>query len=63
MCINESNSLIVYIDYDNENKSVLINSSIATFVESLLIYVEFVKRLKLKTGEGLTFKRMPLKSY
>lgn len=46
VCIDESNSQIVYIDYDNENKSVLINSSIATFAESLLIYIEFVKKIK-----------------
>ncbi|XNQ11399.1 hypothetical protein AA0Y26_03655 [Lysinibacillus sp. 3P01SB] len=46
MCINECNSQIVYIDYDNENKSVLINSSIATFAESLLVYVEFIKKIK-----------------
>ena len=50
MCIDESNSQIVYIDYDNENKSVLINSSIATFAESLLIYVEFVKKIKTENG-------------
>lgn len=51
VCINECNSQIVYIDYDNENKIVLINSSIARLVESLPIYVEFVKKIKAENGK------------
>ncbi|MGJ3197239.1 SUKH-4 family immunity protein [Peribacillus frigoritolerans] len=50
VCINESNSEVVYIDYDNENNSVLINSTIAKFAESLLFYVEFIKKVKAVNG-------------
>lgn len=50
VCIDESTSEVVYIDYDNENKSVLINSSIAKFVEFLLVYVEFINKVKAENG-------------
>lgn len=50
VCINESESEVVYIDYDNENNSILINSTIAKFAESLIIYVEFIKKVKAVNG-------------
>ncbi|MBF7154365.1 SUKH-4 family immunity protein [Bacillus albus] len=50
ICIDESKSQLVYIDYDNENKVVLINSTIEKFAESLLVYVEFIKEVKAANG-------------
>lgn len=46
ICIDEYSSQLVYIDYDNENKVVLINSTIKKFAEALLVYVEFIKEVK-----------------
>ncbi|WP_311774057.1 SUKH-4 family immunity protein [Metabacillus elymi] len=48
--INESTSEVVYIDYDNENNVAQINSTIVTFAESLLVYVEFIKKIKANNG-------------
>lgn len=50
VCINEYTSEVVYIDYDNDNSVVIINSTIATFAESLLVYAEFIKRIKTING-------------
>lgn len=50
VCINESTSEVVYIDYDNNNSVVLINSTIAAFAESLLVYVDFIKKVKAING-------------
>ena len=50
VCIDESNSEVVYIDYDNGNNNVLINSTIVKFAESLLVYVEFIKKVKAVNG-------------
>ncbi|MFU7588221.1 SUKH-4 family immunity protein [Priestia sp. RMT2NF4] len=50
ICIDESNSELVYIDYDNDNKVVLINTTIAKFAEALLVYVEFIKKVKAVNG-------------
>ncbi|SFB99344.1 SUKH-4 immunity protein [Bacillus sp. OV322] len=50
ICIDESNSELVYIDYDNENKVVLINSTITKFAEALLVYVDFIKKVKAVNG-------------
>ncbi|WP_085990922.1 SUKH-4 family immunity protein [Oceanobacillus senegalensis] len=50
VCIDETNSKLVYIDYDNENNNVFINSSISSFVESLLVYVDFIKKVKATNG-------------
>lgn len=50
VCINESNSEVVYIDYDNEDNSIIVNSTLAKFAECLLIYVEFIKLVKSVNG-------------
>lgn len=50
ICLNETNSELVYIDYDDENKEVLINSTVTTFAESLLVYVDFIKKVKAING-------------
>lgn len=50
ICIDESNSELVYIDYDNDNKVVLINTTIQKFAEALLVYVEFIKKVKAVNG-------------
>lgn len=50
ICIDESNSKLVYIDYGNDNKVVLINTTIDKFAQALLVYVEFIKRVKAVNG-------------
>lgn len=50
ICIDESNSKLVYIDYDHDNKIVLINTTIANFAETLLVYLEFIKKVKVANG-------------
>lgn len=50
ICIDESNSEFVYIDYDNENKVVLINTTLTKFAEALLVYIEFIKKVKAANG-------------
>lgn len=51
ICLNECNSELVYIDFDKDNKIVLINSSISKFAETLLVYVEFIKEVKAINGK------------
>ncbi|KML32046.1 SUKH-4 family immunity protein [Rossellomorea marisflavi] len=50
ICINETNSELVCIDYDDENKLVFINTTVTRFAESLLVYVEFIKKVKAVNG-------------
>jgi hypothetical protein len=50
ICIDETNSELVYIDYDNDNRVVLINDTILKFAEALLVYVEFIKKVKAVNG-------------
>ena len=61
ICIDESKSQLVYIDYDNENKVVLINSTIEKFAESLLVYVEFIKEVKVANGRKAYIEKIYLK--
>ena len=48
ICINETNSELVCID--DENKLVFINTTVTRFAESLLVYVEFIKKVKAVNG-------------
>ncbi len=50
VCIDESNSELVYIDYDNDNKVVLINTTIQKFAEALLVYLKFIKKINAVNG-------------
>ncbi|MHA6530700.1 SUKH-4 family immunity protein [Paenibacillus sp. BAC0078] len=57
ICINEENDEVIYIDYDKDNEEVIINSSIAQFAESLLVYVDFIKKIKAENGRRAFIER------
>lgn len=52
VCIDESNGEVVFIDGDNENARVFMNSSIPQLAESLLVYVEFINKVNTINGRG-----------
>ncbi|MFC7677831.1 SUKH-4 family immunity protein [Paenibacillus sp. GCM10028914] len=57
ICIDELNDEVIYIDYDNENEEVFINSSITQFTESLLVYVDFIEKIKAENGRRAFLER------
>lgn len=61
ICIDEEDDEVIYIDLDNENEEVFINSSIAQFAESLLAYVDFIKKIKAENGRSAFLERKATK--
>lgn len=61
ICIDEENDVVIFIDYDKENEEAFINSSIAQFAESLLVYVDFIKKIKAENGRRAFLERKATK--
>ena len=61
ICIDEGNDEVIYIDYDKENEEVFVNSSIAQLAESLLVYVDFIKKIKAENGRRAFLERKATK--
>lgn len=57
ICIDEENDEVIYIDFDQENEEVFINSSIAQLAESLLAYVDFIQKIKAEKGNRAFLER------
>ena len=57
ICINETNDNIVYIEHEDDDHGVVfINSSIAHFLEFLLLFVSFIKDIKAVNGSNAFLK-------
>jgi hypothetical protein len=50
ICISTTSGTVVSFDYQNNFDEIFINSSINQLAESLLIYDDFVKKIKLANG-------------
>ena len=50
ICIDEETGLIMCLDHENIEYKYFINSSIPQLVECILIYVEFIKKIKEING-------------
>ena len=57
ICINETNENIVYLDHENNNQAIFINSSLAQFMESLLEYADFIEKIKKQNGRKAFLER------
>jgi hypothetical protein len=57
ICIDEENDHVVYLDHEKAYERIFINSSVAQFAESLLIYREFVTKIKALQGRRAFLER------
>ncbi|WP_374019756.1 SUKH-4 family immunity protein [Paenibacillus thiaminolyticus] len=57
VCIVEGEDTIVYLDYENNFEEVFINSTVSQFAESLLAYVDFIKKIKAINGRKAFLER------
>ncbi|WP_236340645.1 SUKH-4 family immunity protein [Paenibacillus plantiphilus] len=63
ICIDEENDEIIYIDHDRDNIEVFINSSIAQFADSLLNYMDFIKKIKAVNGRKAFLEKNATKDF
>lgn len=56
VCIVEGQGTVVYLDYE-DNSEVFINSTVSQFAESLLEYLEFIKKIKAINGRKAFVER------
>ena len=57
ICIDETNENIVYLDHEDDNREVFINSSLAQLMESILEYADFIKKIKEQNGSRAYLER------
>jgi hypothetical protein len=57
ICIVDGAGTVVYLDYENDFEEVFINSSVSQFAESLMVYVEFIKKIKAENGRKAFLER------
>ena len=57
ICIDETNENIVYLDHEDDNQAVFINSSLAQLMESILEYADFIKKIKKQNGHRAFLER------
>ncbi|MBU8881370.1 SUKH-4 family immunity protein [Bacillus sp. FJAT-29790] len=56
ICIIEVTGEVIYLDRENDNSQVFINSSIPLFMESLLLYSQLIEKTDEKNGEDAFFE-------
>ncbi|MNP66820.1 hypothetical protein D3C76_1625760 [compost metagenome] len=57
ICIDEEKDEVIYIDNENDNEEIFINSSISQLAESLTVYVDFIEKIKNVNGKKAYFER------